>query len=57
MDDAERQKMYRTVEKILLQDLPWMPLYFEVETRYFRDGVSGVVVHPVWRQMLTGIRK
>lgn len=57
MDDASRQKAYRAVEDTLLKDLPWIPLYFEVETRYFRDGVSGVAVHPVWRQMLTGIRK
>lgn len=53
----ERIALYRQAEDILLKDLPWMPLYFEMETRYFRDGVEGVVVHPVWRQMLTGIRK
>jgi ABC-type transport system substrate-binding protein len=52
-----RRAMYRQVEDILLRDLPWIPLYFEVESRYFRDGVSGVRVHPVWRQVLTGIRK
>ena len=45
------------VEDILLRDLPWIPLYFEVETRYFRPDITGVVVHPVWRQMLTGISK
>jgi ABC-type transport system substrate-binding protein len=52
-----REALYRQTEDILLQDLPWIPLYFEVETRYFRPGVTGVVVHPVWRQMLTGISK
>ncbi len=53
----ERIALYRQAEDILLKDLPWMPLYYEMETRYFRDNVEGVVVHPVWRQMLTGIRK
>lgn len=52
-----RNALYKQAEDILIEDLPWLPLYFEMETRYFRDGVSGVVVHPVWRQMLTGIRK
>ena len=28
-----------------------------VTQRYFRPGVTGVVVHPVWRQRLTGIGK
>jgi oligopeptide transport system substrate-binding protein len=56
-EGGAREALYRQAEDLLLQDLPWIPLYFEVETRYFRDGVSGVVVHPVWRQMLTGIEK
>jgi oligopeptide transport system substrate-binding protein len=54
---AAREALYRHVEDILLEDLPWIPLYFEVETRYFRPNVTGVVVHPVWRQRLTGIGK
>lgn len=52
-----REALYRQAEDLLVRDLPWIPLTFEVETRYFRDGVTGVVVHPVWRQMLTGIDK
>jgi ABC-type transport system substrate-binding protein len=56
-DGPERQQLYHQIEDQLLEDLPWIPLYFEVETRYFRPGVTGVAVHPVWRQMLTGIRK
>lgn len=51
----DREALYRQVETILLRDLPWVPLYYEVETRYFRDGVTGVTVHPVWRQILVGI--
>jgi hypothetical protein len=42
---------------LLLEDLPWIPLYYEVETRWFGPGVNGVRVHPVWRQILTGISK
>jgi peptide/nickel transport system substrate-binding protein len=53
----DRVALYQQAEEILLQDLPWIPLYFKAETRYFRDGVTGVVVHPVSRQMLTGISK
>jgi ABC-type transport system substrate-binding protein len=53
----EREGLYRQAEDRLLEDLPWIPLYFEQETRYFREGVTGVTVHPVWRQMLTGIDK
>ncbi len=53
----QRNALYHQAEDLLLEDLPWIPLYFEVETRYFRPGVTGVTVHPVWRQMLTGISK
>ncbi len=56
-DGPERHALYTQAEDLLLQDLPWIPLYFEKESRYFRDGVKGVTVHPVWRQMLTGITK
>jgi peptide/nickel transport system substrate-binding protein/oligopeptide transport system substrate-binding protein len=52
-----REALYHQAESLILDDAPWVPLYFEVETRYFRDGVKGVQVHPVWRQMLTGIGK
>ncbi len=53
----ERNVLYKQAEDQLLKDLPWVPLYFEVETRWFKEGVTGVKVHPVWRQMLTGIDK
>lgn len=56
-EGPQREALYRKAEDLLMQDLPWIPLTFEVETRYFRDGVTGVTVHPVWRQMLTGIDK
>lgn len=52
-----RSQLYTRAEDLLIQDLPWIPLTYEVETRYFRDGVTGVQVHPVWRHMLTGIDK
>lgn len=52
-----REALYRQAEDLLVEDLPWIPLYFEDETRYFREGVTGVTVNPVWRQMLTGIDK
>lgn len=52
-----REGLYKQAEDLLIRDLPWIPLTYEVETRYFRSGVSGVVVHPIWRQMLTGISK
>lgn len=53
----QRDALYKQAEDILVEDAPWAPLFFEAETRYFRAGVTGVVVHPVWRQMLTGIDK
>ena len=53
----DRQTLYRQAEDLILADAPWAPLYFEVETRYYRPGVTGVRVHPVWRQKLTGISK
>jgi ABC-type transport system substrate-binding protein len=52
-----RRGLFAQCEDLLLEDLPWIPLYYEVETRWFGPGVRGVRVHPVWRQILTGISK
>jgi ABC-type transport system substrate-binding protein len=52
-----RAALYKKADARLAVDLPWVPLYYEAETRWFREGVSGVKVHPVWRQKLTGISK
>lgn len=52
-----RTGLFTQCEDLLLEDLPWIPLRYEVETRWFGPGVSGVRVHPVWRQILTGISK
>jgi ABC-type transport system substrate-binding protein len=56
-DGPARDALYAQADALLAQDLPWLPLSYEVETRWFRPGVTGVTVHPVWRQMLTGIGK
>ena len=52
-----RNALYRQAEELILKDAPWAPLYFEVETRYYRPSVQGVVVHPIWRQILTPLGK
>ncbi len=52
-----RYALYAEAESLILERVPWVPLYFEVETRWFREGVTGVRVDPVWRQILTGIRR
>lgn len=54
-DPQRRAALFAKAEDELLRDLPWIPLYFEEEIRYNRPGLRGVRVHPVWRQMLTGI--
>jgi ABC-type transport system substrate-binding protein len=54
---SARDALYRQAEDILLEDLPWIPLFYEAETRYSAPGVRGVRVHPVWRQILTGITR
>ena len=53
----DRNKLYLQAEMAILNDAPWIPLLYEVEARYFREGVTGVSVHPVRRQILTGISK
>jgi ABC-type transport system substrate-binding protein len=51
----ERNRLFGRAEDRILEDLPWVPLYYEAETRCARNGVYDVRVDPVWRQVLTGL--
>lgn len=52
----ERAWLYAEAEKLILAGNPWVPLYYESETRFRSPRLQGVTVHPVWRQILTGMR-
>ena len=39
---VERLSLYRQAERRIMQDAPWAPLYYEVETRLVQPNVTGV---------------
>jgi ABC-type transport system substrate-binding protein len=49
-----RLAAYREAERLIMQDAPWAPLYYEVETRLVRPGVTGVKIHPMWKYLVLG---
>jgi peptide/nickel transport system substrate-binding protein len=44
MDEGKRREIYAKVQKILLDDLPFVPLWYEKNVIVYRKGLSGV--HP-----------
>lgn len=56
LSGVERARLHSAAEEVALREIPWAPLYFETEARLHSQRLRGVVVHPVWRQMLTGLK-
>lgn len=42
IDPADQRRIYRDVVKLQTEDLPVLPLYFNVQVTVFREGVLGV---------------
>jgi peptide/nickel transport system substrate-binding protein len=52
VDDAARDKLYSDAQKLLMQDLPWLPLYVPRDVIAVRAQVKGVVVGSMGRILL-----
>jgi peptide/nickel transport system substrate-binding protein len=46
MDRKEREEIYYKVQKILIDDLPYVPLWYEKNIVIYKDGLQGVAVRP-----------
>ncbi|OQA60072.1 MAG: Oligopeptide-binding protein AppA precursor [bacterium ADurb.Bin270] len=46
MDRARRKEIYARVQQILLQDLPYLPLWYEKNVVLYRDNLIGVTLRP-----------
>jgi len=46
MDEKERKKIYKEVQRILLEDLPFIPLWYEKNVVVYRKSLSGVKLRP-----------
>ena len=53
-DRAMREQMYAEAIEIIWTDAPWLFLYSEVQLTAVRSDVSGVLVHPNERLIVTG---
>ncbi|MFO7537737.1 MAG: ABC transporter substrate-binding protein [Chloroflexota bacterium] len=54
LDRGERERMYADAVEIIWNDAPWLFLYNEVQLTAVRNDVSGVLVHPNERLIVTG---
>jgi ABC-type oligopeptide transport system substrate-binding subunit len=50
----ERLGLYQEVEKQVMRDAPWAPLYFETEAHLRQPYLEGAEPHPVWRYLRLG---
>jgi len=46
-DLKERLKLYQEVEQILINDAPWVPLFYEVEYWLTKPYVKGMIYPPM----------
>jgi len=46
MDEEKRREAYGEVQRILLSDLPFVPLWYEKNSIVYRKGLSGVAPRP-----------
>jgi peptide/nickel transport system substrate-binding protein len=54
---AQRAALYREAERIVLDEAPWVLLYYSVIQRLTQPGIEGYVVDPLDRLVLTRVRK
>jgi ABC-type transport system substrate-binding protein len=47
-DPKKRLKMYQEIEKKILADAPWLPLYHSVDYRQCQPWLKGYQPHPVY---------
>lgn len=47
-DKAKRYAIYREMEKMVMAQAPWVPLYDDVEWEFHSSSVKGFYIHPVW---------
>jgi ABC-type transport system substrate-binding protein len=57
VDRAERERMYAEAIELIWEDAPWLFLYSEVQLTAVRSDVTGVLVHPNERLIVTGADK
>ncbi|MFA5810904.1 MAG: ABC transporter substrate-binding protein [bacterium] len=46
LDEEKRKEIYARVQRILFDDLPYIPLWYEKNVTLYRRGVEGVSVRP-----------
>jgi ABC-type transport system substrate-binding protein len=54
-DPARRADMYRRVERILYDDVPWMFGYHQVQTEVIQPYVQNYAPHPIWLRDYTTV--
>jgi len=48
LDPAERTRLFRQAETLIMQDAPWAPLIYEQIPVLYNPRVHGTEPHPVW---------
>jgi peptide/nickel transport system substrate-binding protein len=57
LSSAERAGLYNRAERLVLDDAPWVTLYYSVIQRLTQPGITGYSVDPLDRLMLTRVQK
>ncbi len=57
LDEATRASMYAQAQRVILDDAPWVILYYSLVQRLTQPWVAGYAVDPLDRLELTRVRK
>jgi dipeptide transport system substrate-binding protein len=55
IDQAERERLYRTAQSIFRDDAPWVPLAHSVVFMAMRKEVTGFRIDPIGRHLFEGV--
>jgi peptide/nickel transport system substrate-binding protein/oligopeptide transport system substrate-binding protein len=47
-DSASRYAQYRQMERLVMKDAPWAPLYDDILVDFHGPRLGGFYIHPVW---------
>ena len=56
-DQLKRDEIYKQVQQIVMDDAPWIPLFYPIQTVAYRANISDIEVLPTEHMLFSRIRK
>jgi len=56
-DDKKRQKLYKTMDELVMQEAPVIPLFYDKAARFTQKNVTGLGINPLNSLILKRVKK